>query len=231
MFRIHGRLVAAAAMLGSLSVAPTRAAVVTLEVQERMIEAHLTVVHDGGPPIGWVSQSDEVDRAPDVGPFSKRAYFYYGSDTREPYIICAASAAQNSTILGTFVHADGSAYAHSGRDIFGNPGWGRGKSVFHIRFTIHEPCRARFFGNAYLHPDPAEVLLTGPEGIVWHAGLGGVQGPFDVPWQVLPPGQYTLHAEAVSQDEATAFDVNLALDSPIVGVEKVSWSDVKEGYR
>ena len=86
-------------------------------------------------------------------------------------------------------------------------------------------------GNAFVHPEPAEILLTGPQGIVWHSGRGSVPGPFDLPWQVLPPGQYTLHTEVIGTSATVGFRVDMALDAPMVGVQPAAWSDVKVRYR
>jgi hypothetical protein len=232
MLRICAHLAAATVALTAWAVPPAVAAVVTLDSQERFIEAHITLVYGGGPPMGGVDHGDRVERAADFGPFSKSAHLSVLSSTREPQLICAGVATQNSMILGTLVHAEGSAYAVGGSSTAtGQFGWGSSKSVFIIRFTVHEPCTVRLAGSAFVYSEPAEILFTGPEGIIWHSGRGSVPGPFDLPLQVLPPGQYTLDAEVIGKSTLAGFSVDMTLDAPIVGVEPTTWGSVKAQYR
>ena len=73
MYRVRVQFAAAATLLYALSAVPARAAVVTLDSQERVIEAHIALVYGGGPPLGGVSYSDRVERASDFGRRSDEA--------------------------------------------------------------------------------------------------------------------------------------------------------------
>lgn len=218
MYELRERGVSASLwILVSLMAAPATSSVVTLDSQERVIGVRLICS----------SYQDGVERAPDFGPFSTRAALACGDDhTAPPVTFAWAQASQSSVVLGPVVHAEGWAGAGGGAY-----GWGEAKSVYLIRFTVHEPCAVQLSGNAFVGPLPAEILFNGPDGIIWHSGRGSVHRPFTLPTQVLAPGSYTLHAQAVGAASRSAFTLDMTMDAPMVDVQPSTWTGMRLLYR